>query len=55
MKIKNQKVLIFVMVAVLLVVPFLTLGTNYSDVSGLSRACQSSPECVAAAAKEADE
>lgn len=54
MKTKNKKSLILIVVAVLLVVPFLTLGMKYNDASGLSRACASSPECVAAAAKEAE-
>ena len=51
---KNKKKLIFVVVAVLLALPFLSLGTNRDNVGAipLSRACQSSPECVAAAEKE---
>ncbi|MBR3248918.1 CHAP domain-containing protein [Candidatus Saccharibacteria bacterium] len=53
MKTKNKKKLILIVVAVLLVVPFLSLGINNFDASGLSRACASSPECVAAAEKEA--
>ena len=53
MKTKNKKNLILMTVAVLLVVPFLTLGMSFDSASGLSRACQSSPECVAAAEKEA--
>jgi len=54
MKTKNKKILILAVVAALLAVPFLSLKANEIDVSGLSRACQSSPECVAAANKEAE-
>lgn len=51
---KNRKILILSMVVVLLSVSFLSLKVGETDVYGLSRACQSSPECVAAAAKEAE-
>ncbi len=41
------------MAAILLLgVPFINLTLNSVNTSGLSRACQNSPECVAAAAKE---
>ncbi|MBR3172308.1 CHAP domain-containing protein [Candidatus Saccharibacteria bacterium] len=49
---KNKKVLILAIIAVLLSVPFLSLSLKTTDVSGLSRACASSPECVAAAERE---
>lgn len=50
---KNKKKLILIVAAVFLSVPLLNLG-NSMNVNGLSRACQSSPECVAAASKEAE-
>ena len=51
---KNKKKLIFAVVAVLLALPFLSLvkSSDEADAIPLSRACQSSPECVAAAEKE---
>ena len=49
---KLKKPMIIVMVAALLSLPFLSFKDV--NVSGLSKACQSSPECVAAANKEAE-
>lgn len=53
---KNKKIMIWIVVAVFLAVPFLSLRVNEEKASGitLSKACQSSPECVAAAEKEAE-
>ena len=50
MKTKNKKFLSIVMVVALLVAPFVSL----KNVGALSKACESSPECVAAAEKEAE-
>ena len=52
MKTKTLRKSVLGIVAALLVVPFLSFSSG--DVGALSRACQSSPECVAAAQKEAE-
>lgn len=52
MKTKTMKKLSLGIAAVFLTLPFLSFGTG--RVNALSRACQSSPECVAAAEKEAE-
>ncbi|MCR5699884.1 MAG: CHAP domain-containing protein [Candidatus Saccharibacteria bacterium] len=52
MKTKTLQKSVLGIATVLLAVPFLSL--NVGQASALSRACQSSPECVAAAAKEAE-
>ena len=51
MKTKNKKIFGLVAVA-LMVVPFLSVS-SVRDAGAISKACQSSPECVAAAEKEA--
>lgn len=48
----KQKIIIFSFIAVLFGAPFFSLDFAGSEASALSRACQNSPECVAAAAKE---
>lgn len=48
----KQKIITFALVAVVFSAPLFHLNYSGVDVSALSRACQSSPECVAAAAKE---
>lgn len=52
MKTNNKKYLILIVVGAFLGVPFLNLLIASEPVMGLSRACQNSPECVAAVAKE---